>query len=33
MEVGVNCMHVFYGTEKREGEQLEIYRRHQLLLL
>jgi hypothetical protein len=25
MEVGENRVHVFYGTEKREGERLEIY--------
>jgi len=25
MEVGENRMRVFYGTEKREGERLEIY--------
>jgi len=25
MEVGENCVLVFYGTEKREGERLEIY--------
>ena len=27
MEVGENRMRVFYGTEKREGERLEIYGR------
>ena len=25
MEVGENRVRVFYGTEKREGERLEIY--------
>jgi hypothetical protein len=25
MEVGENRVRVFYGTEKREGESLEIY--------
>jgi hypothetical protein len=25
MEVGENHAHVFYGTEKREGEKLKIY--------
>jgi len=25
MEVGENSVRVFYGTEKREGERLEIY--------
>jgi len=25
MEVGENRVRVFYGTEKREGEKLEIY--------
>jgi len=25
MEVRENCEGVFYGTEKREGERLEIY--------
>jgi hypothetical protein len=25
MEVGENRVSVFYGTEKREGERLEIY--------
>jgi hypothetical protein len=25
MEVGENCVHIFYGTEKRKGERLEIY--------
>jgi len=27
MEVGENRVRVFYGTEKREGERLEIYTR------
>ena len=27
MEVGENRVRVFYGTEKREGERLEIYGR------
>jgi len=27
MEVGENRVRVFYGTEKREGEKLEIYGR------
>jgi hypothetical protein len=31
MEVGENCVRVFYVTEKGEGERLEIYRRHQPL--
>jgi len=31
MEVGENRVRIFYGTEKREGERLEIYRRHQPL--
>jgi hypothetical protein len=25
MEVGENSVRAFYGTEKREGERLEIY--------
>jgi hypothetical protein len=25
MEVGENRVRVFYGTEKKEGERLEIY--------
>jgi hypothetical protein len=25
MEVGENRVHVLYGTEKREGERLQIY--------
>jgi hypothetical protein len=28
MEVGENRVRVFYGTEKREGERLEIYGRY-----
>jgi hypothetical protein len=31
MDVGENRVRVFYGREKREGERLEIYRRHQPL--
>jgi hypothetical protein len=31
MKVGENRVRIFYGTEKREGERLEIYRRHQPL--
>jgi hypothetical protein len=31
MEVGENRVRIFYGIEKREGERLEIYRRHQPL--
>jgi hypothetical protein len=27
MEVGENSMLAFYGTQKREGERLEIYTR------
>jgi hypothetical protein len=27
MKVGENRVRVFYGTEKREGEKLEIYGR------
>jgi len=27
MEVGENRVYEFYGTEKREGERLEIYGR------
>jgi hypothetical protein len=31
MEVGENLVHVLNGTEKRERERLEIYKRHQPL--